>query len=141
MCPFSGEKANYIDPSSKIPYKDYEAYQTLKQVRDNQFIWSPIVGGFIHGLDMTVQNAPEGLIESTAGASEKEWLAWEAKNREIKRIESLLREENNVKRRVKEVEEARIAAIGLSSSAGLVGSTEGLVVNVTSAVAIDQAKA
>lgn len=106
MCPLTGEKANYIDPDTLIPYANYEAFQTIKQIKRHEFIWSPIIHGYIHAHDTIVDSAPEWFIPSTRGANEEEWEEYQAKNKEKERIDALMKEQN-LQKVIKEAEMAQ----------------------------------
>jgi hypothetical protein len=63
MCPITGLPARYKCPRTHVPYANLEAYKTIKRVEAGEFMWSSLLGAFVHRRDVKV---PQGLPENWA---------------------------------------------------------------------------
>ncbi|KAJ3087692.1 hypothetical protein HK102_010490 [Quaeritorhiza haematococci] len=70
ICPITGLPAQYKDPKTGIPYANLEAFKTLRAVLNHRYVWSALLGTYLHSYDTKVpQGVPQGWFETTLGKS------------------------------------------------------------------------
>ncbi|KAJ3045616.1 Vacuolar protein sorting-associated protein 72 [Rhizophlyctis rosea] len=70
ICAVTGLPARFRHPRLDIPYANAEAYKVLEDLAHQQYVWSPILNAYVHGFDVSVPKAMDGMpqwVGSTHG--------------------------------------------------------------------------
>lgn len=62
LCPVTSRPARYRDPTTGIPYANSYAYQKLKELKENKFIWSSMLGCYVSIAGAVARGVPDGFL-------------------------------------------------------------------------------
>jgi vacuolar protein sorting-associated protein 72 len=65
LCPITSLPARYRDPSTGVAYANSYAYQKLKELKENRFTWSGMLGCYVGTVGVVARGVPEGFLSDS----------------------------------------------------------------------------
>ena len=62
LCPITSLPAHYRDPTTGVAYANSFAYQKLKELEHNRFVWSGMLGCYVGTLGVVARGVPDGFL-------------------------------------------------------------------------------
>ena len=62
LCPITSLPARYRDPDTGVTFANLYAHQKLKELKDNRFMWSGMLGCYVGAVGVVARGVPEGFL-------------------------------------------------------------------------------
>jgi vacuolar protein sorting-associated protein 72 len=62
LCPITSLPARYRDPTTGVAYANSHAYQRLKELQENKYLWSGMLGCYVGTVGVSARGVPDGFL-------------------------------------------------------------------------------